>query len=168
MTKRPASPTQSGQPEQPEEPEAKKAAAAPAPVPEPEPMLMFISTEIIDTDTSINYYYAKMSSVTDEVRGWIEEARADKRFFSAYGYTDTREGLGTAHAGFFQFSYVDDEQVNAEADEFSEEYKHGRAVAKSIFVERPGGAPYRNVLCSDARVHCTIVAYFSQDFSDNQ
>ena len=166
MTKRPASPTQSDQSGQPEEPEAKKVAAAPAPA--PEPMLMFVSTEIIDTDTSINYYYAKMSSVTDEVRGWIEEARADKAFFPAYGYTDTREGLSAAYAGFFQFSYVEDEQVNAEADEFSEEYKHGRAVAKSIFVERPGGAPYRNVLCSDARVHCTIVAYFCQDFSDNQ
>ena len=135
----------------------------------PEPMLMFVSTEIVDTDTSINYYYAKMSSVTDEVRGWIEEARADKAFFPEYGYTDTREGLGAAHAGFFQFSYVEDEQVNAEADEFSEEYKRGRAVAKSIFVERPGEpgeSPYRNVLCSDARVHCTIVARFCQDFSD--
>lgn len=146
------------------------------------PQLLFICKEMESSllrpwtvVRRVSYYYADMSSVTPEIRGWIEKARRleqQERFFwtpvGAY-HTNYRKCISdcdpswpdktqTARDGFFQFRFGEAEFQDSllhnpprRDDDYSPEYMRGRAVARSIFT--------KSELQPNAIVHETIVAH---------
>ena len=143
------------------------------------PQLLFICKERGYSNWSdnsfgcVSYYYADMSSVTPEIRGWIEKARRleqQERFHWAPGaYTATYhrcrsdcdppppDKTQTARDGFFQFRFGEPEFHDSlrnpprRDNDYSPEYMRGRAVARSIFT--------KSGLQPNAVVHETIVAH---------